>query len=119
MQDSFVQVDSAMLVEMRITKSSWIPTRGDVCRRSNHAHDDDCHQTCSSSYEVYPQVRCADEDVSTASTTISIIRIITLATLSVIRAAMVMMMSVLGPAALSRMSVLGASVHRIHRAGPR
>ncbi len=63
MQDSSVQVDSAMLVEMRITKSSWIPTRGDVCRRSNHAHDDDCHQICSSSDEVDPQVRCADEDV--------------------------------------------------------
>ena len=60
MQDSLVQVDSAMLVEMRITKSSWILTRGDVCRRSYH---EDCHQTCSSSDEVCPQVRCADEDV--------------------------------------------------------
>ena len=63
MQDSSVQVDSAMLAEMRITKSSWIPIRGDVCRRSNHAHDDDCHQICSSSDEVCPQVRCAGEDV--------------------------------------------------------
>ena len=63
MQDSSVQVYFAMLVEMRITKSSWILTRGDICRRSDHAHDDDCHQICSFFDDVYPQVRCADDDV--------------------------------------------------------
>ena len=63
MQGSVVQVDSAMLVEMKITRSSWILTRGDVCRRSGHTHDDNCHRICSSSDDVCPRPHCAGEDV--------------------------------------------------------
>ena len=84
MQGNSVQVDFAMLVDMKITTSSWTPNRDYVCHLSGHNRDDVFHRTCP-----------AADDGLVSLARMSVLRSTTPTMVSVIVAAIVMMMSVI------------------------